>query len=504
MKKYLVFTVLVIGTALLSVMPGCGQATETSTTTTTSGTTTTLGDPITLSGSLTLGTVGTSVYGAKSYAAAPNYKVVAVDYASGQTYYTESDSSGDFSLVIPGGTSYEVSLIDSNNQYLGPVVMSGDSSSSEVIMGISPSDDANLGEITVDTSSNYAQPTAEPTAILNDDVAEATAGAPKGATEGGKEQISVSSTVEGADIDNDGIPNIFDPDEDDDGYRNGILADASFKEITGHNTIESIYYTSNIWAEHGNNTGVASTEIAWRIHVVPVSEAALSDIASVAAVSVPASISEVATVRVADSLGSPTDYPAEDSLWESSNYGLYLTTTSFSPNQYIISIKPNGNMNVGDIFTIRVYYTGGGYQDFFISTSYVLTDWARITTYNYNTMTSGIAKKNTTDVLAFSTPSMEVVFTKPLDEDDNVLEGLVYSIIVSTTSADGSTLLVPSVSGAEYKATAYPAAFTEGADTWTVKLQDLVTFAAGYYYITPVAESADGQRNGEEYWFKKE
>jgi len=243
-----------------------------------------------------------------------------------------------------------------------------------------------------------------------------------------------------------------------------------------------------------------------RLHVYPVAGHE-DEITSVECISVPATIRDIATIRGASSLGDPTDYPTEGSVWADSGHQLYQSTT-LSNNHWIVSVKPKAIMKVGDTFTIRVHYTGGGYQDFYLTTAYVLTDWARISTYYSATMTSTVGTRVASEVATFNTSSLEVVFTKPLDEDGNVLDGLHYSIIAGfvTDEASGDeTLPVPGVSNdIEYQATAYPASFTEGIDTITVSLHELVTFEAGsYYYITPVAESADGQRNGEEYWFKK-
>jgi hypothetical protein len=66
---------------------------------------------------------------------------------------------------------------------------------------------------------------------------------------------------------------------------------------------------------------------------------------------------------------------------------------------------------------------------------------------------------------------------------------------------------VPNVNNnIEYRQADNPTTFTDGATTITVDVDQLITsgFTTGaYYYITPVAESADGQRNGEETWFEK-
>ena len=111
---------------------------------------------------------------------------------------------------------------------------------------------------------------------------------------------------------------------------------------------------------------------------------------SVQAISVPASIKDVAIIWDASSLGSPLNYPAEGTLWQNVSYNLYKTT-ALSNEQWTVLLIPKASMNVGDTFTIRVNYTGGSYQDFFITTSYVLTDWSKIVSYNSTTMPTHIS-----------------------------------------------------------------------------------------------------------------
>ncbi|MBU1026502.1 MAG: hypothetical protein KKA31_02110 [Candidatus Margulisbacteria bacterium] len=498
MTKDLFFIILISVLGISLFVTSCGQQQETlSITTTTLPTSST----INLSGSLSSGSISSA--GIKSYAAISSYKVVAID-SNGQTYYASTDSSGIFSIDLPEGASYEVSLIDSDAKYFGPIVMVGDASSSEVVIGIKPTEDTNLGNIVVDTSKSTAQPVTEPTSIANlSDTAKATNGIPLGAGNAGKQENSGIATREGSDMDKDGIPNLFDADEDNDGYRNGIIATPSSATVTS-NTVESVQISSNIWANH-DTTDDAKDLIAMRLHVYPVSGHE-SEIVSVECLSVPASISDVATVRWADSLGSPTNYPAEYSLWKDAGHQLYKTTT-LSNNHWIISICPHAIMNVGDTFTLRVHFTGGGYQDFFLTTSYVLTDWAKISSYNDTALASNEGLKTTSEAATFSTSTLEVVISKVLDEDGNVLAGLSYSIICGSVEAGGSgTLPVPADDNSnEFRASAYPSAFTDSISSVTVTLHDLVTFETGvYYYITPVAESSDGQRNGEETWFKRE
>ena len=459
---------------------------ETTTTTSTGTTTTTAGGggaTIALSGTLNSGSI--SAAGLKNYAAVPDYSVVAIDNASGLSYLATTDADGYFECDVPSNASYEVSLVNSSNTYFGPIVMSGNSSSDEVVMGITPTSNTSLGSITVDSNSYIAQPDEEPSLILNhDDVAEATGGVPKGALDGliGKSEISgLISRESGADIDCDGIPNIFDPDQDNNGIRNGILSGSTGPSIDS-DIVYSVTFASNIWAPFGSSTSEAPDLIALRLFVRTIDQTALEQIQSVQCIKVPTSIASVARVRNSGSLGDPEDYPEEESLWSDDDYHLHKTTT-LDENCYVTSITPTNRMNIGDTFTVRVTYVDSSYEDFFITMSYVLTDWARIISYN-GTATPSNEGDSESNPITFSGSSLEVEVSKARDEDGNTLAGGIYSIEVSTSEGEPT----------EYRLTDL------GADTITGYIT-LETPAA--YYFTPVAEMG-GQRNGESVWFSNE
>jgi hypothetical protein len=248
---YLIIGIL-FGSGILclgSLVGGCGSDTQTATTTTTTTasttttatatTTTTVVGSITLSGTLNSGSISSA--GVKVWAAVSDYSVVAIDNISGKSYHASTDATGAFSLSLPSTASYEISLVNSDAKYFGPMVMVGGAVSTEVVMGVRPVSDASLGDIVVDASKGMAKPATEPLALASFwDTAEATAGTPKGTLYCGKERLSGIITREGsADMDRDGIPDIFDADEDDDGIRKGIIS--TFRPPAASETVEAVF-----------------------------------------------------------------------------------------------------------------------------------------------------------------------------------------------------------------------------------------------------------------------
>lgn len=416
---------------------------------------------------------------------ASGYSVVVVNNASNRIYHATSDSEGAFSLEVPSGSSYLLSLIN-NGSYLGPTVFDG--SGSEVNTAITPSSNTDLGAITVDTTNGYGRASTAPDCVNTEVTAVATDSRPVGAGNDGKTQQSGITNRADSDKDMDGVPNMFDADEDNDGIRNGIASTPSGATVVS-DVVETASMSSNIWADH-NTSSEAKDLIALWLYVTPVSGQE-SQISSVQCIDVPASIEDVATIRWSGSIGDPSGYPTENSLWKDASYNLYQTTT-LSQEKWIVSITPRAIMNVGDTFTIRVTYTDSSYEDFFVTTSYVLTDWAKIMSYNGTAMptTEGIK----TDPVNYDSDNLEITFSKPRDEDGNILEGLRYSIIYGESDCSTGTCSVPNNVTED-------TVVDTGADTLTANIS---TTNSATYYVTPVAESSDGQRNGEETWFTRE
>lgn len=441
---------------------------------------------ITLTGTLATGALAPSAWTeAGKIMVADDYTVVAVNNETNETYSTTASSGEEFDLDVPSDATYLVSIINSGT-YIGPVIFDG--SGSEANAAITPSSSTALGSITLDTTDGYAMPATVPDCVNTDVTCVASSGQPLGAGNGGKTQNSAITNRSDSDKDQDGIANIFDADEDNDGIRNGVATLPSSVEVVS-DVVESVFLTSNIWADH-NTASAAKDIIALWLNVVAVSGQE-SLIASVQCTDVPSSIQAVATVRFSDSLGSPTGYPTENSLWSAASYNLYKTTT-LPTERWIVSITPKAIMEVGDTFTIRVTYTDSTYEDFFATVSYVLTDWARVSTYNGTAMPVEGTKN---DPVTYAANTLEIVFSKPLDEDGIVLQGLSYSLRYGeSTQGGGGTWSVP--------ATVTEDSVTDtGGATLT---HTITTTTSATYYVTPVAESADGQRNGEETWFTRQ
>ena len=87
-----------------------------------------------------------------------------------------------------------------------------------------------------------------------------------------------------------------------------------------------------------------------------------------------------------------------------------------------------------------------------------------------------------------------ITFSKPVDEDGNIIEGLSYSVRYGTTEASGGMYGVPT--------NATETSVEDTGDTLSFTITGIATGET--YYVCPVAETSDGQRNGEEFWFTRE
>ncbi len=367
--------------------------------------------------------------------------------------------------------------------------MVGDASSSEVAMGIIPISDTNLGEIVVDTTNAYASPSSEPVSIANfEDLAVATNGVPKGAGNCGKEELSGITTRESSDIDRDGIPNLFDADEDNDGIRNGIASTAR-GSLVGSSTMESVIMNMGMWMSHGSATPEAAEDTIHLTLFATPKEGQHTKIDNVKCVNVPASIKDVAIVWSAGSLGDLEEsYPEERSLWSAVDYQMYRTTVSGTV-KWVMLIIPKAMPEVGDTFTIRVTYNDGSYEDFFLSFSIILTDVARVISYNGISVESTVGTQE--NPITFEADSLELTLQKPVDEDGEAIAGLSYRMMVGSSSEAQEAPMMTS---------SYPISNSGSADTFNYTIS---TVTAEIYYIVPFAETSDGQQIGGDIWFQK-
>ena len=451
------------------------------------------GSTVTLSGSLATGSANLS---GKAATVASGYTVVVHDNAGNKAYTATTESDGSFSVDIPTDGSYLVSIVN-DGSYAGSVVFGG--TDTEINTAISPTANEDLGDITLDTTNNYATTATTSDAIDSTVTATATAGVPFGAATDG---VAVNSAAarDDSDSDQDGIPNLFDADEDNNGIRNGILTQPSTSEVVSDH-IETVYIASNLWAVHGevydgstDPATIAANEMALRLYVIP-KEGQFDTISSVECVDLPTSIADVATIRNADSLNAPDAAEYENQLWSVIDHGLFTTTD----DKYVVSIKPVAPLVLGDTFQLRVTYTDETTEDFFVSISYVLTDWAQVSTYDGTTLTEneGGRSGGAPEPATFDGDSLELVFTKPVDENGDMLNGMDYSVNygIAEESGEGRWNVPATLPGT--------VTTTDAESTFTYTLDTTGAASGTTYYILPVVESSD-QRNGEETWFTKD
>ncbi len=425
-----------------------------------------------------------------------DYSVVAItritdgEETYNKTYHATTNAEGEFELTLTANEPYMLAIVH-EGAFVGPTVFAG--GDDEVNEVIKPGADTDLGDIVIDPESGFARTESEPDCLDPDTIARAEGGVPFGAAADGKDILPEVTPRDDSDEDMDGIPNLFDADEDNDGFRNGIIIMPSASTVMSEN-VESVFISSNIWAQHQTTSDQDAKDlISMRLNVIP-KEGKEDLIKSVKCVGVPAIIANTATIFNASSLGNPDDYPQEGTLWDdpSVDYHLYWTGTL---NQWIVAIIPHEIMSIGDTFTVRVSYDeeGEDYEDFFLTMSYVLTDWAKITTYNDTALPDDEGSKFAP--AEYDADELEIVFAKPLDEDQAVLEGLTYTVRYGpTTCPDGQCLVPEDVIEA-------PVEDVPGSPTLSFSIP---TEVAQTYYVVPVAGSVDGQRNGEEVWFTRQ
>lgn len=160
-----------------------------------------------------------------------SYQAIILNNSTGEQKTTTVAADGAFSTTVVGGSSYTVNFLDSDNKYVG-TLETGTVTSEKVSVGLVTGGDgttSNLGILTADTSTGEITSDQD----LSEDASQL-AVASGGVIAGGKtgegssnyaSTVGLSCTLKEAncsDYDYDGVPDIFDTDNDNNTYADEI------------------------------------------------------------------------------------------------------------------------------------------------------------------------------------------------------------------------------------------------------------------------------------------
>ncbi len=499
---------------------------------------TTTVDDITITGTLNSGVLSGPPPSGFVSAPVPSYDVVAIDNETGEPYFGSTNAGGEFSIDLPKDGSYQISMLNESSNYAGPMVMKDGATSSEVIMGFEPTENFDFGTITIDSSAGMARPETEPTIVDNNITAAADGGVPAGAGNNGAGATTEGlGTQTGCDVDKDGIPDYFDSDDDGDGYLNGIIEESlTHSAATAFsNNISAVFLMMNLWAEYENQFLPSEFEDKLHMRITVEPKTGMTKTIDyvqcenpLGTAGAPSDLATYATIWNASSLGSVSADATYSSLeglpWSSDGYKLYETDSNNdgTNDQWVVLLIPKTENLVGRVFKIMVYFTDGTSEGPFpIHIPWVLGNVARVTEVEdiddgngsiaiATAISNGLGSISSPAELSNftgSTTTLRVTWQKPTNPDGTVIAGLSHSIgikCVQIGGGIGGNLKEEEIRDTSGRITDHGSTLSIDLSVGTGPTDDLPdtysSIEVDKYYLVPIAETADGQRNGEELW----
>ncbi|MDH5541368.1 MAG: carboxypeptidase-like regulatory domain-containing protein [Nitrospinota bacterium] len=409
MKKQLIlFSILFIAVAALSFSPGCGSGkTETTGTVNTdlpSGTNsvgsfsgTVKAESLSVGDGLTKpGEDGGSARMA-AFSAASNYIVAAVNSSTNQVYKATTGADGSFTISgLPSSSAdYTLQILDNSGKYLGPLTTSS-ASGGKISTGLT-SAGQGLGTISIPADMTAGAIVTDATDVVVDATEYAranTSGAPVGQLAGGKGAdaiLSGSKDTGSLDIDHDGVPNIFDADNNGSGTpddldstekdrgsegvpsSSGVQGIGTIVNLKIGNTQDVVKMYNGTVAEKSATIGSA---LVIGLTMMPVSGKTISS----------AVCSAGASWRTTAKVTKPQENYANADLWSSTaggSYGLNCSGTGCSLNLW-----PGEPISTGDTLFFDITYSDGTTETVVWSVSFGFKDIPKLVAFKDGTPTS--------------------------------------------------------------------------------------------------------------------
>ncbi len=376
------------------------------------------------------------------------YTIVAQSDQTGKLYRTQTDTDGDFELPIPPdevGNTFVVTILGPDGRAVGPVVLK--TTGQQGVTGLDLQRDADLGTINLPANPD-AQPItpgpdgdaaalADPsvTARLRED------GVPLGSGclgKGTTAQAAERRATGHADIDRDGLIDLFDADDDGDGLLDdldkgdewsGVPADIRvnfFMNLKVHAQLAPVFY-------FGTAAQIAE---ALATHTVITFEV----------LSEPGARRAIAAANLLETPG-PAYLPQAQLLgrferWRDSGYALQRSAGRFEA-----FVVPLAVMNAGDTFTLRVTFDDGATVEVARMINYVFKSIPALVRYGAPDALSTFDVTHPTAngcpwaPLRFdATRDLVLVFRPPPDETGAPLTGTDYAFDIFFNRTDGAQL----------------------------------------------------------------
>ncbi|MCX5751287.1 MAG: hypothetical protein NT099_06440 [Candidatus Saganbacteria bacterium] len=447
MRKIVFYSFLLL---LVLLVAGCGQSSSGG-----GG-----GETVTVTGQLSTGTISTSIASVRAQAVASNYVVVAQDVSSKKLYSVVTDGSGNFQISgVPKDASLVLSLVDNTTgKYVGPVVFNND------YTGLTCTGTTSLGVIVFDSSKGMATPsTSLEAGKLNSSYKpRLSSGVPVGARKHGKGPGTTTGTPTGPslDADLDGIPNLFDADNNGNGVLDEFDSGSNLeKEGLGSSSkATSVIVFPNLKIDLQDTESFISQ--TYKLFLAfEIDFANPDNVSSIVLTTIPTYAANCVFDQ-STAYDFEASWPGEGATWlQSGQYHIYKAyqkgTTNTVKWASFIRVQNATDINAGDCFRFLITYTDSSTEEIYAYVNYVWRGIPKLTCYQFSGGTAvnitpgtygSVAGGSSGNPYTITTGTTEATytFTKPSDEAGSYIDANNYNwscfYYSSATFAPGSLI----------------------------------------------------------------
>lgn len=384
----------------------------------------------------------------REVAAVAGSEVVAISQDTKEVYRGTVGADGTFDIPLPEdekGHSMVVTIVGPDGKPLGPVVF--DSAGSNGTTGVKPDGEADLGTVEIPSNLGAGAILAGDDGNIEADNLDATTktrldgnGAPVGVGSFGKGSGALASGPKGSgiDADQDGLPDLFDADDNGDGTVDDFEAGASSWALGKPGDVRPNFFMNL-------KVPVENSAVYYSGTADQIADAlSTGTVITMEVLSEPGSKKKMTGVKLLTS-PAPSYVPLMTlganggPLWSTTGYQF-----TFNGDRYEAFTIPHAVMSPGDTFSVEVSFEDGTTQTYSRMLNFIFKRIPRL--IEYGTAGSTVAfdpndpNQNGTfqkPIIFDGTQDLVLEFQPPQDEDGNLLTKLDYQMEMFYYDANG-------------------------------------------------------------------
>ncbi|MFA5878727.1 MAG: hypothetical protein WC860_00980 [Candidatus Margulisiibacteriota bacterium] len=368
-----------------------------------------------------------------------DYMIWFQNRGSKKVYFAEINADGTFEVNVKTlsqtlGDNFIAVLVKQNNkdgtqvcdlEFAGTIIFNQGATAANASTGMKIN--ANVSNLTIEYNPNLYKALIEtsPSGVTPDATILTrldASGKPAGANNVGKGDESKTSDTNSKntiDVDQDGLPDVFDAMNDGSNLDN-TLEKTKYDSLAGSEKIDhaAMFMSLKIAAENAS-TYTVTENASIVLEVVPKTSGTIS---SVVAHKLHSNFKGCIFDKLPSSMTSST-YPAENTKWSSVGYQLYKVNDSAGQERWTAIMWPkNNSFAPGNLVLLKVTFTDGSVEYYWLTINFKFKSIAT----NINSWTLGGKGSRSEPYVIPNTGDFTFIWQAPKDESGNNLTGLNY------------------------------------------------------------------------------